>query len=100
MLKRKRCINNEDEAEGEGDPNFGYGGYKGKKSSYYPPMGYMPPHMYEYPPMYGMDPYMMGYGMYKPFPKKKFKNKTLIVKKPDSKKTESKGESKPETSTS
>jgi len=71
----------QDEGEGEGAQDAS-GGYKGKKKiPYYNMMGYMPPSIYGYPPMYPMDPYMMNpYYGYKP---KKFKNKTLVVKKDD-----------------
>ena len=97
MQKVKRQVNSQEEVDAEGYE--GYGGYKGKKHPYYPPMGYMPPYMYEYPPMYGMDPYMMSYPGWKSYKKKPFKNKSLIVKKSDKNKKEDKGESKPESST-
>jgi hypothetical protein len=80
------------EGEGEGDAVHEYhGGYKGKKANFFDPymasMGGMQGYG-GYPQMY-MDPYMMyggggaggGYGYGKPPKAKKFKNKSLIVKK-------------------
>lgn len=79
-LRNKRPKTEEEPEEGEGNYEGYTGGYKGKKP-YFPPhmMGYMPPMDY-YASMY-MDPYMMYGGYMKPFKPKKFKNKTLIVKK-------------------
>jgi hypothetical protein len=71
------------EGEGEGDATQGYPGYKGKKGQYFDP--YMGMGGYGFPPQMFMDPYMMygGYGGYgkPPVKPKKFKNKSLIVKK-------------------